>query len=136
LRQVRVEAAQQDVDHVVLFGSRWSVDDPQVAHWVEPEIDFIRAADRAGVPVLGLCFGGQILSVALGGTVGRTDHPEIGWLPVEVSNDGEADGIEHVCRHTSRFKAPGRVHFLPSLPKSSIGKILRRVLRDKAAEAS
>ena len=83
-----------DVDHVVLFGSRWSVDDPQVAHWVEPEIDFIRAADRAGVPVLGLCFGGQILSVALGGTVGRTEHPEIGWMAVEVNDDGRAAGIE------------------------------------------
>ena len=83
-----------DVDHVVLFGSRWSVDDPQVAHWVEPEIDFIRAADRAGVPVLGLCFGGQILSVALGGTVGRTEHPEIGWMAVEVNADGRAAGIE------------------------------------------
>lgn len=81
-------------DRIVLFGSRWSVDDPQVGHWVEPEIDFLRSADRLGVPMLGLCFGGQILSTALGGTVGRTEHPEIGWLPIEVSNDGTAAGIE------------------------------------------
>lgn len=41
--------------------------------------------------------------------------------------------IEHVCCHVARFKAPSRVEFLPALPKSNIGKILRRVLRDKAA---
>jgi long-chain acyl-CoA synthetase len=46
----------------------------------------------------------------------------------------EADLIEHVSRNISRFKAPGRVHFLPAIPKSPIGKILRRVLREKAAE--
>ena len=46
----------------------------------------------------------------------------------------EAEVIEHVCRYVARFKAPSTVHFLPALPKSNIGKILRRVLREKAAE--
>lgn len=86
--------APNHYDQVVLFGSRWSVDDPQVAHWVEAEIEFLRAADHAGVPVLGLCFGGQILAVALGGSVGRTEHPEIGWLPVEVNAAGVDAGVE------------------------------------------
>ena len=45
----------------------------------------------------------------------------------------EAEVIEHVCQHVARFKAPSRVHFLPALPKSNIGKILRRVLREQAA---
>jgi acyl-CoA synthetase (AMP-forming)/AMP-acid ligase II len=43
--------------------------------------------------------------------------------------------VEHVCRHVARFKAPTRVHFVSALPKSNIGKILRRVLREKAAAA-
>lgn len=46
----------------------------------------------------------------------------------------EGEVVEHVCRHVARFKAPSQVHFLPALPKSNIGKILRRVLRDKAQE--
>jgi long-chain acyl-CoA synthetase len=45
----------------------------------------------------------------------------------------ESEVIEHVCRKVARFKAPSRVHFLPALPKSNIGKILRRVLREKAS---
>jgi long-chain acyl-CoA synthetase len=44
----------------------------------------------------------------------------------------ESEVIEHVCGQVAKFKAPGRVHFVPSLPKSSIGKILRRVLREQA----
>jgi len=47
----------------------------------------------------------------------------------------EQDVVEHVCRHVAKFKAPSQVHFLPALPKSSIGKILRRVLREKAQES-
>jgi long-chain acyl-CoA synthetase len=45
----------------------------------------------------------------------------------------QAEVIEHVCRQVARFKAPSQVYFLPALPKSNIGKILRRVLREKAA---
>jgi len=45
----------------------------------------------------------------------------------------ESDVVAHVCRHVAKFKAPSQVHFVAALPKSNIGKILRRVLRDKAA---
>ncbi|MFZ4517271.1 MAG: type 1 glutamine amidotransferase [Microthrixaceae bacterium] len=79
-------------DLVVLYGSRWSFDDPAVAHWVDPEQEFLRAADAAGVPVLGLCFGGQVLAAALGGSVGRAAHPEVGWCAVEPADPGTAAG--------------------------------------------
>ncbi len=45
----------------------------------------------------------------------------------------EPDVIEHVCQQVARFKAPSKVHFVSALPKSNIGKILRRVLREQAA---
>jgi len=70
-------------DAVVVFGSRWSVYSPEVAHWVEPELRMLQTADRAGVPVLGCCFGGQLLASALGGAVAPTEYPEIGWFEVE-----------------------------------------------------
>jgi len=50
--------------------------------WVADEIAALRAAVEADVPVLGLCFGGQALSVALGGGVDVLTTPEIGWVPV------------------------------------------------------
>jgi GMP synthase-like glutamine amidotransferase len=72
-------------DLIVLYGSRWSTYDREVAHWVGPELDFLRAADRAGVAVLGLCFGGQMLAAAHGARVAPT-APEIGWHTVETSD--------------------------------------------------
>jgi GMP synthase-like glutamine amidotransferase len=38
------------------------------------------------VPVLGLCFGGQMLARVLGGEVYRGDVAEIGWLPVRTTD--------------------------------------------------
>ena len=38
--------------------------------WIAPQIAFLREAHERGVPVLGLCFGGQALAAALGGAVG------------------------------------------------------------------
>jgi GMP synthase-like glutamine amidotransferase len=53
--------------------------------WIEREIAFLRESHRAGVPILGICFGAQALALALDGTVRRADFPEIGWSPVDSS---------------------------------------------------
>jgi GMP synthase-like glutamine amidotransferase len=51
--------------------------------WVQREIEWLRAADAAAQPVLGICFGAQALAVALGGCVHRLRRPEAGWITVE-----------------------------------------------------
>ena len=57
--------------------------------WIAPQVAFLREAHERGVPVLGLCFGGQALAAALGGEVRRAAAPEIGWIELE-SLDGRA----------------------------------------------
>jgi GMP synthase-like glutamine amidotransferase len=70
-------------DAIVAFGAIWSVyDDAAIGSWIGDEIEFIRAAMAAGVPVLGICFGGQVLATAVGGRVERAPSPEIGWTPI------------------------------------------------------
>src|ERR1700736_2787782 len=44
----------------------------------------LRQAVGEGVPVLGVCFGGQLLARALGGTVSRARRAEIGWVTVRT----------------------------------------------------
>jgi long-chain acyl-CoA synthetase len=44
----------------------------------------------------------------------------------------EAAAVAHVKTLVSAFKAPSRVHFVAQLPKSGVGKILRRELREQA----
>lgn len=92
-------------DLIVLFGSRWSVYEEAVEHWVEPELDFVRAADRAGVPVLGLCFGGQLLAAAHGAKVCAAELPEIGWFRVRA-NVPEIEPGPWLQWHFDRFEVP------------------------------
>ena len=40
--------------------------------------------------------------------------------------------IEYMKTKTSSFKVPGKIHMVDSLPKTGVGKILRRELRDTA----
>ncbi len=51
--------------------------------WIPHEIEALRTAAEHDVPVLGLCFGAQALSVALGGGTDPLPTPEIGWIAIE-----------------------------------------------------
>jgi GMP synthase (glutamine-hydrolysing) len=71
-------------DAIVVLGSAASVCD-QTLPWLAPELAFVKEAVGANVPVLGICFGGQLLSAALGGEVRPSaSGPEIGWLQIET----------------------------------------------------
>ncbi len=75
-------------DLVVALGAPWSVyDHERIGTWVHDEEDYLRDADAAGIPVLGVCFGGQLLAAAHGGSVHRSQHPEIGWHDVTGTGD-------------------------------------------------
>jgi GMP synthase-like glutamine amidotransferase len=75
----------EDFDLVVAMGAPWSVyDSERIGSWVNDELALLRRADAAHVPVLGICFGGQLLAVAHGGSVVRADEPEIGWGSIET----------------------------------------------------
>ena len=69
---------------LVLMGGPMSVNDE--LPWIPPVLDLIRAAVGADVPVLGHCLGGQLMSKALGGTVGRNPVKEIGWGEVTAAD--------------------------------------------------
>lgn len=79
-------------DHVIVLGAAWSVYDHEtIGHWIDAELDWLRAADAAGVPVLGICFGSQALTAALGGRVLAAPRMEIGWTMVEPVASGEIE---------------------------------------------
>ncbi|HLH65400.1 MAG TPA: type 1 glutamine amidotransferase [Solirubrobacteraceae bacterium] len=67
---------------VVSLGSERSANDADPG-WVPEEIGLLARAVDADVPVLGICFGGQALSRALGGGSDPLARPEIGWVAIE-----------------------------------------------------
>jgi len=64
----------QDADGWIITGSKHGVyeDHP----WIEPLKAFLRQAHEARAPMVGVCFGHQILAEALGGKVVKSDR---GW---------------------------------------------------------
>ncbi|MDR3300028.1 MAG: type 1 glutamine amidotransferase [Candidatus Accumulibacter sp.] len=70
-----------------LMGGTISVNDP--LPWIERICALIREAVADGVPVIGHCLGGQLMSKALGGRVTKNQVKEIGWGQVQAE-PGEA----------------------------------------------
>ncbi|MDL0135751.1 type 1 glutamine amidotransferase [Halobacterium salinarum] len=81
-----------EFDGVVVTGSKSSVywDEP----WIEALCDYVEDVHAAGVPVLGVCFGHQVLAEALGGTVEDMSGFELGYRTVErVADDPLFEGL-------------------------------------------
>jgi GMP synthase-like glutamine amidotransferase len=71
----------RDYGMIVSLGSEFPAYDDSLP-WLKREIDLMRDATEQDVPILGICFGGQLLARTLGGRVWRSDESEIGWLTV------------------------------------------------------
>lgn len=96
-----------DYDAIVPMGAPWSVyDHDRIGTWVRDEIDFLRTAQAAGVPVLGICFGGQVLAAALGGAVIPADRPEVGWTAVQTSRPDLVESGPWFQWHGDRWVLP------------------------------
>jgi GMP synthase-like glutamine amidotransferase len=76
--------ALDGADHVVVLGAAWSVYEERISESISAELDWLRTADAAGVPILGICFGAQALTAALGGEVEAAPRSEVGWTMVET----------------------------------------------------
>src|SRR5947209_20363792 len=73
----------RDYQLIVSLGSEFAAYDDSIP-FVGREATLFRDAVDAEVPILGVCFGGQLLARVLGGRAFRAKRPEIGWLPVRT----------------------------------------------------
>ena len=70
---------------IVSLGSEFAAFDDSIP-FVQREAKLLQEAADADVPVLGLCFGGQLMARVLGGQSFRAERSEIGWLPVRTTD--------------------------------------------------
>lgn len=74
-----------DYDIVLPMGSVRSLTrKEEIDTWIHDELELLRAAHEHGTPMLGICFGGQLLAEALGGSVEVAPVTEIGWFEIEA----------------------------------------------------
>jgi GMP synthase-like glutamine amidotransferase len=116
-------------DALVFYGAAWSVyDTTTIGTLIGDEIAFARSAISLGVPVLGICFGGQMLAAAVGGSVSPAPDPEIGWMSVSTSAPDLIEAGPWFCWHFDRFTLPSGVDVVARTPLAdqafSVGRAL------------
>ncbi len=84
--------APRTVAGVVITGSHTMVTDHEP--WSERTAEWLRAAVEQHTPVLGICYGHQLLAYALGGEVGNNPRGlETGTVAVYLNEAGTADRL-------------------------------------------
>src|ERR1700689_5164550 len=92
------------VDHVVVLGAVWAVyDDSPDRAWIADELAWLQRADEAGVPLLGICFGGR---------AEPAPRKEIGWSMVESVDPGLVPAGPWLEFHNDRFFPPSEARVL------------------------
>ncbi len=81
-------AVDSNTKGVILSGSPCSVNDIN-----SPDIDFLEISSK--VPLLGICYGAQLMAKKLGGTVGKSEHREYGRANMIQTGENNAllDGL-------------------------------------------
>lgn len=80
-----------DFDGVVITGSRASVYWDEA--WIPPLVEWVAEAADRDIPILGVCYGHQVLAEALGGRVAGMDEFEIGYNEIRRTPSGVEDDL-------------------------------------------
>lgn len=83
----------REFDAIVAMGGPMSVNDDAELPWLTVEKQTIEEAVRAGLPYFGACLGVQLLAASLGAKVYPGPTPEVGILPVRLTDAGRNDPV-------------------------------------------
>ena len=125
---VLAPAAADAADLLIVLGSAWTVAEGHrsAAHAaaVDAELALVRRWVDSDRPMLGICFGGQVLSAALGGTVTRMPQTMLGWLT--PASDHEVLRHPWALWHEDRFSVPSGAEVLAVAPHAPMAFRYRR----------
>ena len=98
LRRVELDEGEplpdwRDFDAIVAMGGPMSVNDETELPWLVEEKQLVGEAVRAGKPYWGVCLGVQLLAASLGARVYPGPEPEVGLLPIDLTDEGRADPV-------------------------------------------
>lgn len=106
------------VSGLVVLGGEMNADETTRYPFLARERAYLRDAVAAGVPVLGICLGAQVLARAFGAPVARSPVAELGFRRLRATPEGARDpviapfhGVPVFEWHADTFAIPaGAVH--------------------------
>ena len=81
--------------------------------YLRDEEKLIQDATTKNIPTLGICLGSQLVAKASGGRVYKGPMKEIGWYPVELTNDGLNSIFNGLKKDITVFQWHGDTYDLP-----------------------
>ncbi|HBU70509.1 MAG TPA: GMP synthase [Elusimicrobia bacterium] len=112
------------INAVFIMGGPMNVYETEKYGFLSEEGYFITEAVRAGLPVMGICLGAQLMAKAFGAKVSKAAEKEIGWHKISLSAAGETDPLfnglgrelEVFQWHGDKFEVPEGGVLLGSSP--------------------
>jgi len=99
-------------DVLVVMGSVRSLTrKDEIDTWIHEELDLIRDTHCQGTPIFGVCFGGQLIAEAMGGSVEIAPVTEIGWREIDCGDNPIGTGPWMEWHH-DRFHPPPEAEVL------------------------
>lgn len=123
------------ISGLIVMGGHHSVNDGHI--WIADEIKLIQGAVEKDIPLMGVCFGAQLISKALGAEVNKAKHMEAGWHQIKADTSKLADShglnldecFEVFEWHEDTFSIPdGAIPIFSGRNIESQGYLFNRVL--------
>jgi GMP synthase-like glutamine amidotransferase len=85
--------AMDSFDMLIILGGKMGAYEESEYLWLLTEKKFIREAIDSNKWVLGICLGVQLLANVLGSKVYSHTHQEVGWWPIELTDEALASPL-------------------------------------------
>ena len=94
---------------LIVLGGPMGVYESDTHPFLQAETALIEKMIAAGRPALGICLGAQLIAQVLGARVFPGEQREVGWAPVELTEDGQRrSAVRRPRRHAHRVPSPRR----------------------------
>jgi GMP synthase-like glutamine amidotransferase len=104
----------EEIDWLVVMGGPMNVDEHDRYPWLIREKEFLAKVIDRGLPVLGVCLGGQLIASVLGGQITKNGQKEIGWFPVTFAAEAAASPLfSEFARLVTAFHWHGDTFSIP-----------------------